>query len=281
MTTVPTTRVAVVQMNSSAHVDENLATTARLLRKARDDGAQLAALPENFAFMGARDTDKLALAEATGAGPIQAFLAEQARELQICVIAGTVPLSVPGDAGRVAPASLVFDAQGHCVARYDKIHLFDVDLPERNEPYRESATVAAGTVPIVADTSIGRVGLSVCYDVRFPELYRELVAQGAQILNIPAAFTADTGRAHWDVLLRARAVENLSHVLASAQVGEHANGRRTHGNALIAAPWGEVLARAPDGEGIAVADIDLTMQHRLRERFPALSHRRLGLTPPV
>lgn len=275
-------RAAVVQMNSSADLGANLSAAARLLRQAREQGAQLAALPENFAFMGARDTDKLALAEAPGEGPIQAFLAECARELQLWIIAGTVPLRVPGDDARVAPASLVYDAQGECVARYDKIHLFDVDLPERDERYRESATVAAGDAPVVAETVIGRVGLSVCYDLRFPELYRSLLAQGAQVLNIPAAFTVDTGRAHWEVLLRARAVENQSHVLAAAQVGQHANGRSTYGDALIVGPWGEVLARAPgNAAGIAVADIDLTMQDRLRERFPAAAHRRLGLTPPA
>jgi len=189
-----------------------------------------------------------------------------------------VPILVPDQPGKVAAASLVFDDQGRCVGRYDKMHLFDVDIPDRNERYRESATVARGDAPRVVTTPIGRIGMAVCYDVRFPELFRILQAQGAEVLSLPSAFTAPTGKAHWEVLLRARAVENLCYVLAPAQGGTHPNGRETYGDSMIVDPWGQVLARvATPGPGLAVANIDHTVQQELRTRFPALTHRRLNV----
>ncbi len=261
-------------MTSTREVAVNLETARDLLEQARAAGAVLAVLPENFALMGAKETDKFAVAEAPGLGPIQDMLAETASRLGLWIIAGTIPLKLEHDK-RVAAANVVFDASGKQVARYDKIHLFDVDLPGRAESYRESATMAPGQAPVVVETPIGKVGLAVCYDVRFPELFRTLERQGAEIFSVPAAFTAATGLAHWEVLMRARAVENLAYVLASAQSGLHASGRETFGDSLIVDPWGKVLDRRPQGPGLVVAEIDLTHQKELRARFPALQHRRL------
>jgi predicted amidohydrolase len=274
-------------MTSVPEVEENLTAARKLLERARAEGANLAALPENFAIMGHKEGDKVAVAETHGDGPIQSFLASCARELGLWIIGGTIPLRVEGEPDRVAAASLVFDDQGRRIARYDKIHLFDVDIPNRggasrNERYRESATVAPGSQPCVVSTPLGRVGLAVCYDVRFPELFRTLQEQGAEILSLPSAFTAPTGKAHWELLTRARAVENLCYVLAPAQSGVHPNGRETWGDSLIVDPWGQVVARvSATGPGVAVAEIDRTVQQELRERFPALSHRRFSITPPA
>ena len=269
-------RAAVVQMTSAADVAANLQAVRQLLRRAHEQGAQLAALPENFALMGRKETDKLAVAEQEGSGPIQDCLSECARELEMWVIGGTLPLAVPDQPDKVAAASLVFDATGKQVARYDKIHLFDVDLPQREERYRESATIARGAAPRVVSTPLGELGMAVCYDVRFPELFRELQGRGAQLLSVPSAFTVPTGRAHWDVLLRARAIENLCYLLAPAQSGKHENGRETWGHSAIIDPWGEILACVTEeGPGVAVAEIDLMHQQQLRQRFPALSHRLL------
>lgn len=274
-------------MTSAPEVDANLTTARVLLERARAEGATLAALPENFAIMGRKETDKVAVAEAPGEGPIQAFLGHCARELGLWIIGGTIPLRVENEPERVASASLVFDERGRCVARYDKIHLFDVaipnrEAPDRNERYRESATVAPGSQLTVAPTPAGRVGMAVCYDVRFPELFRMLQEQGAEILSLPSAFTAPTGKAHWELLVRARAVENLCYVLAPAQSGIHPNGRETWGDSLIVDPWGQVVSRVAEaGPGLAVAEIDRTVQQELRERFPALSHRRFSIAPPA
>lgn len=273
-------RAAVLQMTTGPDVAANLATARNLLERAHAQGAVLAALPENFAIMGRREADKLAVAEDHGEGPIQAFLGHCARELKIWIVGGTISLRVVDFTDKVAAASLVFDDQGRCVARYDKIHLFDVDIPDREERYRESATVAAGNAPVVVDTPIGKLALAVCYDVRFPELFRMSQAQGAEVLSLPSAFTAPTGRAHWEVLLRARAIENLCYLLAPAQGGLHPNGRETYGDSMIVDPWGHILSRvATVGPGLAVAEIDHTLQQELRSQFPALSHRRLGLSP--
>jgi deaminated glutathione amidase len=267
-------KVAAVQMTSSPDVAANLAEAAALLEQARERGAGLAALPENFAFMGLEDVDKRNVAEADGSGPIQEFLAESARRLKLWIIGGTMPLRAGAD-GRVAAASLVFDSDGKRVARYDKIHLFDVDIPGKAETYRESAHVAPGAQPAVVETPAGRVGLSVCYDIRFPELFRQLSAAGAQILTVPSAFTGPTGRAHWETLLRARAIENLCYVIAPAQSGFHANGRETYGDSMIVDHWGRVLQRLPRGRGVVVADVDLVRQADARTSFPSLTHRML------
>ena len=267
---------AVLQMTSAASVPANLACARTLLERAHAAGAVLAVLPENFSIMGSKETDKLEVAETLGEGPIQAYLARTAQELGLWIIGGTIPIKVPGELNRVAAACLVFDDQGRLVSRYDKIHMFDVDIPEREERYRESATIAPGEELSVVKTPIGAIGLSICYDIRFPELFRGLQAQGAQVLSVPSAFTAPTGRAHWELLLRARAVENLCFVVAAAQGGRHENGRETYGDSLIVDPWGQILARvAEPGPGVAVAEIDLTLQAELRTRFPALTHRRL------
>ncbi|HLS81072.1 MAG TPA: carbon-nitrogen hydrolase family protein [Steroidobacter sp.] len=273
-------KAAAVQMTSGADVQANLACSRELLEQARDRGAALAVLPENFALMGRREAQKLAVAERPGEGPIQDFLSGCARELGLWIVAGTIPLRLEGQSQRVAAASVLYDDQGRCVARYDKIHLFDVDVPGREERYRESATTAPGVRPVVAWTPFGPLGMAVCYDVRFPELFRLLAAEGAEILTIPSAFTAATGRAHWELLVRARAVENLAYVVAPAQSGIHENGRETWGCSMIVNPWGEVLdcVRQP-GAGLAVAEIDRTLLQDLRERFPVLSHRRFRIEP--
>lgn len=272
--------IAALQMTSVANVEANFNTARQLLESARTKGALLAALPENFAIMGRKESEKVAVAEAMGEGPIQAFLGHCARELGLWIIGGTIPLRIEGDPDRVAAASLVFDDHGRCVARYDKIHLFDVDLPDREERYRESATIAPGRQPVVVATPVGRLGLAVCYDVRFPELFRILQAQGAEILSLPSAFTAPTGRAHWELLVRARAVENLCYVLAPAQSGHHDNGRETWGESMIVDPWGHVLDRvAAAGPGLAVGEIDRTLQKDLRDRFPVLLHRKFQINP--
>jgi predicted amidohydrolase len=268
-------RVAALQMTSGPEVAANLAQAGALLEEAARRGARLAALPENFSFMGLKDADKRAVAETEGAGPVQDFLTAAARRLKLWIVAGTTPLKSGAD-GRVAAASLVYDADGARVARYDKIHLFDVDIPGRAETYRESANVAPGSRPAVVDTPVGRLGLSVCYDVRFPELYRHLSGAGAQLLSIPSAFTAPTGRAHWETLLRARAIENLCYVIAPAQSGIHPSGRETYGDSMIVDYWGRVLQRLPRGSGCAVAEVDLARQASVRESFPALRHRTLG-----
>lgn len=265
-------KVAALQMTSGPDVEVNLAVALSLLADASAAGAQLAALPENFAFMGLDDADKRKVAEEEGNGPIQALLMESARRLGLWIVAGTVPLRLPEEE-RVAAASLLIDADGRCVARYDKIHLFDVELPGRKESYRESANIAPGKGLIVAETPAGRLGLSVCYDVRFPELFRALSGAGAQTLVVPSAFTAPTGRAHWETLLRARAIENLCYVIAPAQSGIHPSGRETYGDTLIVDYWGQVIGRLPRGRGIVVCELDLERQAEARTAFPALAHR--------
>jgi deaminated glutathione amidase len=265
-------KVAALQMTSGPDVAANLEQARELLEEAQARGAALAALPENFSFMGLKDSEKRTIAEAEGKGPAQEFLAATARRLRLWIVGGTVPLAAAPD-GRVAAASLVYNSDGERVARYDKIHLFDVDIPGRAESYRESAHVAPGSRATVLDTPVGKLGLSVCYDVRFPELYRHLSAAGAQLLMVPSAFTSPTGRAHWETLLRARAIENLCYVVAPAQSGFHPSGRETYGDSMIVDYWGRVLQRVPRGRGCAVAEVDLARQAGVRETFPALIHR--------
>jgi deaminated glutathione amidase len=273
-------KVAAIQMTSGHVVEDNLAAAAELLREAKDVGADIACLPENFSFIGLKDADKLKVAEADGEGPIQDFLRDTARRLGLWILGGTTVIK--GDsAARVANASLLIDADGKRVARYDKIHLFDVAIPGREEKYLESTHVMPGREAVIADTPVGKLGLSVCYDMRFPELYRDLVARGAEWLAMPAAFTVPTGRAHWETLLRARAIENLCYVVAPAQSGTHTSGRETYGDTLIADYWGQVLSRLAKGSGVITADIDLAKQAETRARFPALDNRRLGLGAAV
>jgi len=264
---------AAIQMTSTPDVAANLSTAAKLIGKAAVDGASLVVLPENFAFMGHKDTDKLAHAEIDGSGPIQDFLSNIARQHRIWLIGGTIPIQA--SPGKVFASSLVFDDKGVRVGRYDKIHLFDVDVPGGSESYRESATIDPGSAPLAIDTPFGKLGVTICYDVRFPELYRRLADAKVEIIVVPSAFTASTGAAHWRLLTCARAVENLAYVIAPNQGGLHPNGRQTFGHSLIADPWGSVLAELELESGIALAKIDLNALHARRAAFPALQHRRI------
>lgn len=268
--------VAAVQMNSNHDLENNLRRADELLLEASQRGCQLSVLPENFAFLGLDDADKVALAEQEGSGPIQGFVAEAARRNNMWIVAGSIPLISP-DADRCYGASIVFDPDGRQRACYRKIHLFDVDVPERNESYRESATMYPGEELCVCDSPLGRLGLTICYDVRFPELYRKLLDLGALAFTVPSAFTATTGQAHWQVLMRARAVENLAYVIAPGQEGRHSNGRLTFGHSMIVDPWGRVIAQQERGEGVVVADIEPGLVQELREGFPALEHRRANV----
>jgi predicted amidohydrolase len=266
-------RVAAIQMSSGPERQDNLLHAERSIAEAAAAGARLVVLPENFALFGVPDAERLAAAEVPGRGPIQDFLAAQAAQHRVWLVGGTLPIRA--DARRASAAALLYDPLGRCAGRYDKIHLFDVDLPGPvAERYRESDATAAGTEPGCFDTELGGLGLAVCYDLRFPALFHRLGELGAAILAIPAAFTAVTGAAHWDVLLRARAIESLSYVVAAAQWGCHPNGRETYGHSMILGPWGEVLATKAVGLGPLVADLDLAHLRTLRARFPALAHRR-------
>ena len=270
-------KVAAVQMVSGASLEANLAQARSLLTQACDRGAELAVLPEYFAAMGHRDQDKLAHAEALGSGPVQDFLADAARTLGLWIVGGTLPLRT-GDGTRVTNSSLAFAPTGERVARYDKIHLFQFD--NGRERYEEARVVAAGRQPVTLDIgardgSLWRVGLSVCYDLRFPELYRALSQAGADLLLVPSAFTYTTGQAHWELLLRARAVENLAFVAAAAQGGLHSNGRQTWGHAMVVNPWGQVLAQQAQGAGVVLADCDWQALQNWRLQLPALRHRKL------
>ncbi|MCK9189701.1 carbon-nitrogen hydrolase family protein [Acidithiobacillus sp.] len=262
-------QVAVVQMVSSDVLADNLARAGSLLAQASAEGAQLALLPENFALMGRDEKAKLAIMEVDGDGPIQSWMAMQAQRLGLWLIGGSIPLTAPD--GRSYAACLVFDPAGRCLARYDKIHLFDVDLAG-GESYRESRTIAPGSAPVAVTTPWGQLGLSICYDLRFPELYR--CYAGAELLVVPSAFTQQTGAAHWECLLRARAIENQAYVLAADQGGLHQNGRQTFGGSMIIDPWGQVLARMDQGEGVALAPVDTEFLRRCRSNLPALQHRR-------
>ena len=266
--------VAAIQMTSGYSVEENLAQASRLIAEAAETGAHLAVLPENFAIMARKEAERLAVAEADGRGPIQDFLSTAARTHRVWLVGGTIPLQAKGEKNKVRAACLLYDDQGALVARYDKIHLFDVQLGN-GERYYESNGIEAGEAPVVADTPAGRLGLSVCYDIRFPELYRQLLDAGAEIVAVPSAFTAYTGRAHWEILVRARAVENLVYVIAAAQSGRHPNGRETYGDSMIVNPWGEVLARRPQGPGIVTAACDLPKLKALRAQLPSIEHRRI------
>jgi nitrilase len=269
-------KVAAIQMTSGHIVTDNLAAAGALLREAKEAGADIACLPENFSFIGLRDADKLQVAEPDGDGAVQSFLSDTARKLKMWILGGTIVIRGDNER-RVANSSLLIDSAGKRVARYDKIHLFDVTIPGRDEQYRESTHVMPGRAPMIADTPVGRLGMSVCYDMRFPELYRELVSRGAEWLAMPAAFTVPTGRAHWETLLRARAIENLCYVVAPAQSGTHTSGRETYGDSLIVDYWGQVLSRLARGSGVITADIDLAKEAETRARFPALDNRQLGL----
>jgi nitrilase len=266
-------KVAAAQMNSGDDVAANLESAQRLIEEAAERGASLVVLPENFAFLAADETGKLAIVEAFGDGPIQDFLGRMAREHGIWLVGGTTPIR-SDDPRRAYSASLLYSPGGQCCARYDKIHLFDVGVPGKDESYRESATAMPGDAPATFAAPFGRIGMAVCYDIRFPAHFEWLGRAGMDILTVPAAFTVPTGEAHWNVLLRARAIESLCFVIAAAQSGLHPGNRRTYGHSMVVGPWGDVLAEVAQGPGIAFAELDMTELDRLRQRFPALSHRR-------
>jgi nitrilase len=269
-------KIAALQMVSTPDVERNLAAAARLLGEAARAGAGLAALPEYFCFMGQRDADKIALAEvpgASGAGPIQSFLAAQAREHGLWIIGGTLPVAAGDDRSRVRNRCCVFAPDGREAGHYDKLHLFRY-RNDAGEDYDEGRVLDAGDTPVALDLGGWRTGLSICYDLRFPELYRGLMQPPCDLLSVPSAFTYTTGRAHWELLLRARAVENQCYVIAAAQGGRHENGRRTWGHSMVVDPWGEVLAVCEEGEGLALADMRRERIEEVRRQLPALSHRR-------
>jgi deaminated glutathione amidase len=271
------TLVAAVQLSSQSDVSQNLATCERLVAEAAARGARIVVLPENFAFMGPED-ERVALAERAGdlGAKIQGALAAWARKSGVHLVAGGMP-ERSDDPERPFNTLVCFSASGEFVASYRKIHLFDVDLADGTK-LAESASTTPGTSPIVVEMDGFRVGLSICYDLRFPELYRELVRRGAELLLIPAAFTLHTGKDHWHVLLRARAIEAQCYVAAAAQWGKHPLGRTTYGHALVADPWGTVVAEASDGLGFALAAIDAERLRDIRRSLPSLAHRRLGAT---
>jgi len=265
-------KIAALQMVSTPDVQANLATAAGLVERAAGDGAQLVALPEYFCLMGQGDRDKLAIAETPGDGPIQQMLSDTARRHGVWLIGGTLPLR-GSDPERVLNASCVFAPDGGAVVRYDKIHLFKYD--NGRESYDEGRAIQAGTEPLSFQAGEVRVGLSVCYDLRFPELYRALMHPPCDLLVVPAAFTHTTGKAHWELLLRARAVENQCYVLAAAQGGVHPNGRRTFGHSMVVEPWGTVVSVLPEGEGVVQGELDKARIASVRVQLPALEHRRL------
>ena len=269
-------KVAAIQMVSATSVQANLQSARVLLEQAALEGAELAVLPEYFCLMGRRDTDKLAVQETLGTGPIQEFLSQAARELGLWVVGGTLPLSLPTPGDRVYNSSLVFSPNGDCIARYDKIHLFKFDNGQ--ERFDESRVLLPGQTPQTFDMTDRaglpwRIGMSVCYDLRFPELYRIYAKQGVDILLVPSAFTHTTGQAHWEVLLRARAIENQAFVVAAAQGGLHENGRRTWGHSMLVGPWGGILGEKPEHEGVICVDCLPDERLACRQKIAALDHR--------
>ncbi len=261
-------RVAAVQMASGPHVAANLQEAGRLIELAAATGARIVGLPEYFPIMGMKDTDKVAAREKDGAGPIQDFLAAQARRHRIWIVGGSLPLEA-STPDKVRNACLVYNQDGERVGRYDKIHLFGFEMG--NERYTEEKTIEPGDRIVVLDSPYGRLGISICYDLRFPELYRAMGE--VDLIFVPSAFTETTGKAHWDTLIRARAIENLAYVVAPAQGGYHVNGRETHGHTMIVDPWGVVLDRLPRGSGVVVAGVNPTYQAKVRRSLPALSHK--------
>ena len=264
---------AAIQMASGSQVNANLIEAEIQIAKAANAGAKLVALPENFAIMGMNEYDKVKVRESDGEGPIQEFLSSVAVKYGVWVVGGTMPMVANAD-NKVRASCLIYDDQGQRIARYDKVHLFDVAVPDSSEEYRESDSVEAGSDLCVVDTPFGRICVSVCYDLRFPEFFRPLASKPLDIIVIPAAFTAKTGAAHWEVLLRARAIENLCYVIAPNQGGFHVNGRQTYGHSMIVDPWGVVLDCYKTGPGFVCADIDKSRLEKTRTAFPALDHRR-------
>jgi len=267
-------KVAAIQMASGPNVKANLAEAEKLIKIAVQQEAELVVLPENFAIMGLAETDKVKIAEQPGSGLLQDYLQEQAGKHNIWLVGGTIPIR-SSESGKVLASCLLFNSHAEQVARYDKIHLFDVTIEASNESYTESETITPGDKIVVVDTPFGRLGLAVCYDLRFPELFRAMVDQGMEICALPSAFTSLTGRVHWESLLRSRAIENLSYMIAADQGGYHVGGRETHGDSMIVDPWGQVLNRLPHGAGVVVADVDVAKLEHTRKMFPVLNHKQL------
>lgn len=264
-------KIAAIQMCSSDNVRNNLRTAGRLIAEAAANGAALVALPEMFAMMGHKTADQQTVSEASGHGPIQDYLKQFATEHKIWIVGGTIPVKAEGS-HKINSACFVYNDEGEQVARYDKIHMFDVNLPNR-ETYQESAVIQSGDHLAVVATPVGKIGLAVCYDVRFAALFAALAQQGAEIFVVPTAFTKTTGMAHWEVLTRARAIENLCYFVGACQGGTHVNGRQTYGHALIVEPWGAITSEVTqDGNAIVYGDIDLVRLHKLRESLPVLKH---------
>ncbi len=274
MTRKTNNRVAAIQMVSDVDVGANLDEAARLISTAVSAGAEFVVLPENFAIMPSKDAGQLQVVERDGDGPIQEFLSAQAHQNHIWLVGGSIPL-VSSQPSKVRAACLLFNDRGERVARYDKLHLFDVKL-DNGEEYSESLTIEPGESAVVVDSPIGRLGLTICYDLRFPELFRQMLDQGAEIFSVPSAFTATTGKVHWEILLRARAIENLAYVIGAGQGGSHSSGRETYGDSIVIDPWGKVINRLARGPGIVTADIDRKRLEKLRRSLPSIEHRRLG-----
>lgn len=266
-------KVAAIQMASGPNVKANLAEAEKLIKIAVQQEAELVVLPENFAIMGLSESDKVKIAEPFGSGLLQDYLKHQAMQHNIWLVGGTIPIR-SNEAGKVYSACLLFNPQGELVAHYNKIHLFDVTIEASNESYTESETIVAGNDVVVVDTPFGRLGLAICYDLRFPELFRAMVEQKMEICAIPSAFTSLTGKVHWESLLRARAIENLSYIIAADQGGYHVGGRETHGDSMIIDPWGMILNRLPHGTGVVITDINIEKLEHTRKMFPALEHKR-------
>lgn len=267
------TKCAAIQMASSPNISANLLEAEKLIAEAVKAGAKLVALPENFALMGNNELDKVKAKESEGLGTIQSFLENTAKKYGVWIVGGTIPLAGDNE-NKVRAACLIYDDKGNRVARYDKVHLFDVHVPNTNEVYRESDSIESGDDFLVVDTPFGRMGIAVCYDLRFPEFFRKMSEQGVDFIVIPSAFTAETGAAHWELLLRARAVENLCYVIAPNQGGFHKNGRRTFGHSMIIDPWGVILDCYKTGSGYVLAEIDHERITKVRAGFPVLTHRR-------
>lgn len=268
-------KCAAIQMASGPSVSSNLLEAEKLIAEAVKTGAKLVALPENFAMMGDKEIDKIRIKEVDGTGPIQKFLSSTAKKYGVWLIGGTIPIA-GNDDNKVRAACVIYNDLGERAGRYDKIHLFDVNVPGTDEVYRESDSIERGDQAVVLETPFGKLGIAVCYDLRFPELFRKMAMQGMEILVIPSAFTAKTGSAHWEVLLRARAIENLCYVIAPNQGGFHLNGRKTYGYSMIIDPWGMVLDCYKTGAGFVAADIDLEKLTKVRSAFPVLNHRRFN-----
>lgn len=267
--------VAAIQMSSTSDVAENLAVAKTLMQQAASEGAKLVVLPEMFVLLGAPEAAKLQIKETLGNGLMQNFLAQTAKELNLWIVGGTIPLASK-HSDKVFATCLVYDNQGCCITRYDKMHLFDAIISP-TEQHRESSHTVNGQEVTVIDTPIGRLGLAVCYDIRFPELFRKMLELGAEIFAVPAAFTVPTGTAHWEVLLRARAIENLCYVIGAAQVGTHANGRQTYGHSCIIDPWGKILTCLPDQIGIITETINKDEILTARQRLPIQQHIRFSI----